>query len=128
MTLFEECIEKLGASVEIFDLEQSKQLRSILFDRFQFASTSMDWDAYPNAVSIQSPNELIALLKNQDCYVFWDEFNSPVIKSETYRILNHLDDVLALSFDTWMLGTDFNWIVEFHHEGEIKFAPKTKDY
>ena len=47
----------------------------------------------------------------------WDEENLPCLKSELKDIINSIDDVTAVSFDTWAVSSDYNIIIEFYHRG-----------
>ena len=49
----------------------------------------------------------------------WDNANLPCLKSELKNIIKSIDDVTAVSFDTWVVSSDYNIIIEFYHEGEI---------
>lgn len=54
-----------------------------------------------------------------EIYVMWDNANLPCLKSELKNIIKSIDDVTAVSFDTWVVSSDYNIIIEFYHEGEI---------
>lgn len=56
--------------------------------------------------------------KNEKFYIIWAK-ELPIIESNLYSILNAIDDVSAVEADTWLLSSDFNEIIEFHHEGKI---------
>lgn len=126
MTVFEECIQSLGTETKIFDVSQTSELRKRLFSSFNFGFSSIDWKSYPNFDNIESAIELISKLGNLDCYVFWDEYDTPAIKSELSKVIANIDDVSAVAFDTWIVGIDFDWVVEFYHEGEIRFLKVVK--
>ena len=49
----------------------------------------------------------------------WDDINMPILKCDWLSIFNNIDDVLAVSFDTWMISEDIKNIIEFYHEGTI---------
>lgn len=44
----------------------------------------------------------------------------PVVKAKLACIFDAIDDVLAVSFDTWIFSSTINRVVEFHHEGETR--------
>jgi hypothetical protein len=49
----------------------------------------------------------------------WNDASCPIIKSKLSLILDKIDDVTAVSFDTWLFNFDNGYIVEFYHEGEV---------
>ncbi|WP_420196687.1 hypothetical protein [Caldibacillus thermoamylovorans] len=40
-------------------------------------------------------------------YVIWDEGTLPIIQSTLYKVFEVIDDVTAVSFDTWIFFSDF---------------------
>lgn len=46
----------------------------------------------------------------------------PVIKSSIAAIVNNIEDVCAVEFDTWLFSIDYSEIIEFYHEGAIIFG------
>ncbi|VYU67853.1 hypothetical protein [Clostridium tertium] len=117
--LLQECIESTGGKVLNYD-DGNKILEEIQskipfrlngrvdFSRFKYKN---------NINTISSINELIK--SSTEFYVMWDEENLPCLKSELKDIINSIDDVTAVSFDTWAVSSDYNIIIEFYHEGEI---------
>ena len=43
----------------------------------------------------------------------------PCIKSTLFHIIQVIDDVLVVSFDTWIVDLNVEIIIEFHYEGSI---------
>ena len=50
-------------------------------------------------------------------YINYDEWDRNI-----EDILDNIYDVLAVSFDTWLISTDMKRIIEFYHEGSITTA------
>jgi len=120
MTLLEECIQALGNSYEVFDDIRSLKLFDSFQDDFPFTSWGrIDWDQIENKQKIQNISQISNLFDSEECYIFWDEESLPVVKVSIEGVLNSIDDVTAVSFDTWILSTTNICVVEFFHEGEI---------
>lgn len=119
-TLLEECIEILGVDVEILNKEKEEKLIEAFEKNVKFGVHGIDWTNYPNYIEIKDANELLNYLKEQKCYILWDEFSTPTIKSKLSTVINNIDDVTAVAFDTYLFDWEFSWVVEFHHEGKIR--------
>ncbi len=52
-------------------------------------------------------------------YVIWDEANLPVIQSTVNKVIEALDDVIAVSFDTWILDQEAFFVIELYYEESI---------
>lgn len=120
MTLLEECIKHLDKFSQVY----SKDVSSRLFDEFQndFPFTSfgrIDWDKIKKKQTVSNLKSVFNEFDTEDCFIFWDEESLPVIKSEVRQVIKFLDDVLAVSFDTWILSSSHTRVVEFYHEGQI---------
>lgn len=42
-----------------------------------------------------------------------------MIESDLYTVIEVIDDVTAVSFDTWLFSPNEGVVIEFHHDGEI---------
>ena len=49
----------------------------------------------------------------------WDEATRPAVKSDLHHVLNHIEDVTIVSFDTWLFSPAEKYVIEFYHEGEV---------
>ncbi|WP_282943015.1 hypothetical protein [Paenibacillus sp. RC67] len=45
--------------------------------------------------------------------------NLPVVESTLQKIIENIDDVEVVGFNTWIVNMEMNKIIEIHHEGEI---------
>ncbi|MGQ0437679.1 CDI toxin immunity protein, partial [Bacillus sp. B-TM1] len=57
-------------------------------------------------------------------YIIWDEASLPIIKTNLHQILQVIDDVTAVSFDTWLYSPNLGYAIEFYHEGEVRIGNK----
>jgi hypothetical protein len=118
-TLLQECIEFTGA--KILNYEEGNQILEEIQGKIPFTLDGrVDFTKFKskNIINtISSINESITI--STEFYVMWDEVNLPCLKCELKDIIKFIDDVTAVSFDTWMVSSDYNTIIEFYHEGEI---------
>lgn len=56
------------------------------------------------------------------CYIIYNNAELPVIKCRFKQVLEHLDDVLAPAFNTWVLDVGYSSIIEFYHDGTVTLA------
>ena len=81
----------------------------------------IDFSKYADAHEINF-EEIRQLSDESEYYVIWDNAAIPIIKCNIEDILDNIYDVLAVSFDTWLISTDMKRIIEFYHEGSITTA------
>lgn len=55
-------------------------------------------------------------------YIIWDEATLPIIKTDLHQVLQVIDDVTAVSFDTWIYSPDTGYVIEYYHDGEIRIG------
>lgn len=121
MTLFEECLAALGSYKVVKLFEEKMALAQIRLTEYG----RLDLKRYGSHRRITIPE--LQRLPDFSCYVIYDDAKLPVIKCRFSRIMKCLDDVLAPSFDTWLLSEDYSIIIEFHHSGEINLVDVRRD-
>lgn len=57
-------------------------------------------------------------------YVIWDEGTLPIIQSTLDKVFEAIDDVTAVSFDTWIFSPSSGYVIEIFHDGEVKVGLK----
>lgn len=121
MTLFEECIQALGDSVNIIKQEEAELLFNKLQSNFPFTTFSrIAWDNVHDKVHLKLASEVSKHIDSDSfIYILWDNANCPVIETTLQNALDVIDDVTAVSFDTWFFNPNQNFVIEFHHEGNI---------
>ena len=123
MTLLEECIEVMGNDIYILNNDEKLFVERKLFDMLPFTRWGrIDWDNFKNKKEIYNMEDFSSMDGSKKYYIIWDDPTKPIIKSKLTNILQNLDDVLAVSFDTWLLAEDESLIIEFYHEGEMTIA------
>lgn len=121
MTLFDECIEALGNNAVLLSEEESRNV----FQQFQAkyplnSFLKIKWEDYDNKRIFKHSNEIITEVKEDiSVYIIWDNARLPVLESDLGSVLQVIDDVTAVSFDTWIYNPEKNFLIEFHHDGKI---------
>lgn len=126
MTLLDECIEALGNSAEIVCDSDKKKILEYFKRSYPFTKWGrIDWESAPHRVSVTTLSDILSFLTKRGfdlstpVYIIWDEVTLPVVKSNLPSVIEVIDDVSAVSFDTWIYSDMFKYVVEFYHEGEI---------
>lgn len=120
MTLFDECIEALGNPTILGDVESQNEFNRFR-ESFSFSYGRIDWSKINQRETVIGTSDILGKIKNNDgeFFIIWDNARLPVIKSKIEDIFKALDDVLAVSFDTWLYRPEDGTIIEFFHEGEV---------
>ncbi|SFJ16140.1 CDI toxin immunity protein [Thermoflavimicrobium dichotomicum] len=126
MTLLDECIEVLGADTEIFTDSEKEKILDTFKSFFSFTEWGrIDWDKVSKKEDVNTVNDITAYLEkcyenfNTVVYVIWDEGTLPIIKTDLKKVLECIDDVTAVSFDTWIFSPSSGYVIEIYHEGEV---------
>ncbi|MBN6890109.1 hypothetical protein AB1L05_14025 [Cytobacillus horneckiae] len=129
MSLIDECIEALGENIKIlYNLDRERILED--FDS-SFPITEwgrIDWEKVTNHAKVNTIDELISFLNqnvngdSNDVYVIWDEGTLPIIHSDLDKVFEVIDDVTAVSFDTWIFSPSLVYVIEIFHDGEVRIG------
>ncbi|KAB2494521.1 CDI toxin immunity protein [Priestia endophytica] len=126
--LYEECIEALGKeNIEILSDEVGRKVIKQFEQCFPITQWArVEWEKVENHIQaeyledIEDFLEQCDELEENDFYIIWNDAMMPVVKAKLACIFDTIDDVLAVSFDTWLFSPTINGVVEFHHEGETR--------
>lgn len=117
----DECLQSLSRGVQLLSGDEYQLKKKQFCKRINFVLQGVDWSLHSEFVEV-SERELFDLIDAQTCYVMWDEYSLPILKANYIDLLTNIDDVLAVAFDTWFIGEQLDWLIEFHHEGIIRFT------
>jgi len=126
LTLFEECLSVLGTwRVIALESEQDKIMHEFS-ERLPWVRWGrIDWEAVDKKYPITLISDISVALKKENktgdepIYILWDS-SRPTSETTLDEALRNLEDVTAVSFDTWFYYPSEGWIVElWHHDGEI---------
>ncbi len=117
MTLLEECIEALGNDKRI--LNENDNITAFKNFENNFPITSygrIDWDKLEGFEKINIPTDILKYLSPDDkCLIIWNEMSLPIIETTIMSFLNNIDDILAVSYDTWIIVDKREITIEFYH-------------
>ena len=118
---FQECINGLGDNTKVLSPKESDNLIDKMQATFEFEMNGL------NSKSDNVVKSSIDMLRknmdfNQSCFVLWYEYSLPVVSTQLDKVMCNFVDVTSVSFDTWVVGTNFDWIIEFNHEDVVLFS------
>ncbi|NJM23482.1 MAG: hypothetical protein HC907_35050 [Richelia sp. SM1_7_0] len=128
MSLLNECIEALGDNANVLSNSDTELIFSAFEDAFPITKWArIDWDKIDEKIKFDSSSDILSYLRDRfspedldkHFYILWDNASLPTIKVKLEQILNAIDDVTAVSFDTWIFSPELGYVIEFYHEGEI---------
>ena len=125
MTLTEECILALGDDTGIFLDEEKKQIEKNLFQNIRLTSWGeFDWNNIDSRKIIKN-TKIIDIKKYVNTikyYIIWDDPSEPILLAPLDNIIKNIDDVTAVSTNTWLMSEDKKYFVEIYHETRITIA------
>lgn len=131
MTLYEECIEALGAYVCRLSNSEAAHILADFERSFPFTKWGrIKWGKVIDKAEINTIDEIYAFLNeklnryNSIVYVIWDEKTLPIIQSDLNQIVSVINDVTAVSFDTWIYSPSAVFVIELFHDGEVNIGLK----
>lgn len=131
MSLYEECIEALGAHVYRLSNREAACVIKGFESSFRFTNWGrIKWENVTNKDEIYTVDDIYSFLNEKFdeysgiVYVIWDEATLPVIQSDLNKIVAVIDDVTAVSFDTWIFSPSAGYVIELFHDGEVKIGLK----
>ncbi|WOA66687.1 hypothetical protein RVY75_29690 (plasmid) [Bacillus mycoides] len=129
VTLLEECIEALDVDIEILENTQGKMIVKSFENTFPITSWGrVDWSNIQNYGDLYNEDKIKVYLQNcfgiysQTVYIIWDNARVPIIKTNLHQVLKVIDDVTAVSSDTWIYSPDMGYVIEYHHDGDIRIG------
>lgn len=121
--LFKECLEALK-EYKVLTLEESKKILNTFQEKIPInISGSIDWKKFNGIVKEDEFSYIKETLNyNDNYYLLWDREEIPCIICNLCNILKNLEDVLAVSFNTWIFSMNEKEVIEFHHEGMVVYG------
>lgn len=121
--LFQECIDCLN-NFEILSLESTEEIFNKLVKNFPITSYgSIDWSKFNGIINTEGILYLYQTLnlKNK-YYILWDMQDTPSVVCDLDTILSNIYDVLAVSFNTWLLSLNMQEVIEFYHGNKVTYG------
>ena len=116
--LFMECIELLENCL-VLSKEESEELFQQLQMLVPFQNGRIDWKIITNSSKMSVKDFEKSNIDKKQYYVIWDSYDVPCVYCGFRTIVNNLDDILAVSSNTWLLSEGKDEIIEFYHEGDF---------
>lgn len=121
--LFNECVEALGEDTIILSESASGKMMDELVHAYPIASWGrIDWSKVSKKYEVALTDVLPTLKDNNinietPIYLLWSG-NHPALQTELSKIINSIEDVLAVDFDTYIFCPE-QYVIEFYHDGQI---------
>ena len=124
MNLVEECILALGDNIHVYEGKYKERIIQEFCSYIPMTSWfSFDWNKISNKKTIENLDDIINLYPDLDrCYIIWDYVKTPIILCDFIKIVEHVDDVTAVSTNTWLMSEDRKYFIEIYHETKISIA------
>lgn len=126
MSRVDDCMKALDEDVVILSKKETDDVFNMLIQRFVFTNWGrIDWSQVKHFTTVNSISDIVLTLEDKEkeihnvAFILWDEAKLPAIKSNIDRILNHIEEITIVSFDTWIFCPADNYVIEFYHEGDI---------
>ena len=110
--LLQECLETLGNNKKILSIEEQRQI----LDKFNIELPRLIKNRKKTVQSIQ---ELSPQWMNRLVYIIWDEEKLPIIQINFESVLDHIDDIVAVAFDTCIVAENMNQFIQFDDRNRI---------
>lgn len=118
--LFQECVAALGDGVIVYSEDKTTEMYEWFEELFDFTSSGrMIWDRFSHShITLPQLQERFSSME-EEVYVLWSHDPNPLIRCRLATILEHIEDVLAVSGDTWLWKPD-HLLIEFSREEDIR--------
>lgn len=112
--LLQECLIVLGNSTVILDAEQESRILK------KFNAKLLDVINSDRKRYVLSIQEVLPRWINKQIYIIWDNAGLPIIRTDFECVIKYIDDILAVSFETWIVTEDMNQFIQFEDRNRIK--------
>jgi len=126
LTIFDECLEALGKDKVVQSEDETREVFKSFTSIFPITKWGViDWAMVPNKHMVSKLDDIIGVItakkssSDKRVFILWNDGSLPSIRVDLETTLRVIDDVTAVSFDTWLYSPDDMYVIEFHHEGRI---------
>ena len=131
MTLLEECLEALDGASCIDDDSEKNLIFKEFLEKFPFTNWGrIKWENVKvikeGVYSYDFIPRIVEYIDNpqSEALILWDEMTLPIVKSKLDKAISVIDDVSAVSSNTWIYIPSEEVVVEFYHDGNITIGSK----
>lgn len=120
--LFNECIDLLNEH-DVLTFKKTDVLFGHLNHNFPMTNYGcINWKGVHDKKMIYISDISDMFDEDDEIYILWDQQNIPCVRCKLSTVLENIDDVLAVSFNTWLLSINYKEVIEFHHEGRVTYG------
>lgn len=120
-TLLKECIISLGRNCEVLDEEKEFKIYNKFKKSIKFSNSGVIWNNMKSAIKIEDIESLKKLCSREYYYIIWG-LGLPILECNIRDIIKNINDVIAVSPDTWVISREYDELIEFYHEGNITYG------
>jgi hypothetical protein len=124
--MLDECLDALGKNKALLSEVETAEVFKSFTSMFPITDWGViDWTEVSNKCIINNLEEIVCIINNRkgngdkNVFILWNDNSLPSISVNLEDALYVIDDITAVSFDTWLYNAEDMYIVEFHHEGKI---------
>ncbi len=128
-TFFDELIKLAGSHIEVKSQEETDRYLDRLQDCFPFTPFGrIDWNNVPGSEEIDSVAVVFQTLgRKSQVLVMWNDAYVSAVRTDLDAFVEYEEDFTAVSFDTWIVSSDFSWVIELFHDGKIQWGRVKKE-
>ena len=126
VNLLDECLDALGEKMEILSEGETLKIFKSFTSTIPITKWGViDWSAVDIRFMVSGVEDIEYIFgthkpkAGHTIYILWNDSVLPAIKVDMRRALRVIDDVTAVSFDTWLFNDTDKYVIEFNHEGLI---------
>jgi hypothetical protein len=127
MSLLKECLEKLQ-NHKVLNEQETGKCFSSLQNTFEFTSWGrINWTTVKEVIKLDNQEDMLELFvfifrnicEDPSIVILWDNGALPGVEIPSKNLSGNIDDITAVSFDTWIFSEKHSLVIEFYHEGEV---------
>lgn len=129
-TLYLEALEALKKNdndLIVFSQEKSENITD-LFERsvpmLTYGSGGVDWERLNSVDVFSSEEQLLPFIKEEKerVYLLWNQIDLPVVETTVIAVMQSIEDVCAVSFETWLLSEKERYVIELEDSCNSKIG------
>ena len=101
----------------LLDEQKSEMIIEIFLEKFPLTFYGrIDWKRVDHAEVV----ELKGIMSDEEeVFIIWSDTSLPVIQCDGNTVGEFIEDILSVSFDTWIFIKNKEKVVEFYHDGQV---------
>ena len=112
MDELKEVLDALQEDIHILNEDDFKKVHHNFLHSFSFLYSGINWKDYPNHNVPCDYESILSNTKQKKCYIIWSDGSLPILISNIELVLQNYDEIATVTFETWIVSIDFDWILE----------------